>query len=263
MTPALRDLHHSYPNEFETSVLSCYPEIFHNNLCVSPYKNTWGLINLNPFEWKNSFQDAGFHYTDAYYFLMEQVLNIKIKKTSMFPEIFLSEEEKKPKIMTPYWVINAGMKNDMPLKQYPLSRWELVVQQLRRFEISVVQSGHTDHIHSQIPGALNMIGKTNNMRDYFSLIYNSLGVICHVSFPMHIAAAFRKPCVVIGGGRENPRWEMYPGHTFLSSVGYLDCCRETGCWLKDLQECKNRKQTPACYDFIGAEDVVSAVMNYH
>jgi ADP-heptose:LPS heptosyltransferase len=272
-TAAIRDLCLSYPFEFQITIESCYPEIFYNNPYISTDRNKWGVVELNPFEWKSKNQDAGFHYSDAYYYIIEQLLNVKIKKTSMFPEIYLTEQEIRSGfdlldsfgIEKPYWIINAGFKNDIPLKQYPISNWQQVINKLRiseDFNYDIVQTGHSHHIHPVLSSVKNLIGRTDNIRDYFSLIYHSKGVICHVSFPMHIAAAFHKPCVVISGGRETFRWECYPGHQFLHTIGQLDCCRESGCWKTNFSDCVNLNQFPTCLKLISPDQVVSAVLSY-
>ena len=198
------------------------------------------------------------------------MLNIKIKRTSIFPEIFLTEKEQDPDLLKkwgidkPYWVINAGFKNDIPLKQYPAAYWQRVINKLRTsdsFGLDIIHSGHSHHINPQLSSVKNLVGATDNLRDYFSLIYHSEGVICHVSLPMHIAAAFHKPCVVIAGGRESFRWEQYPGHQYLHSIGKVDCCREFGCWKSNFDECSNFLQYPICYKIISPDTVVNAVLD--
>jgi len=270
-TAAIRDLNLTYPFEFQTSVISCYPEVFYNNPYISKGHNQWGVIELNPFEWKSKYQNSGAHYSDAYYYLIEKYLNVKIKKTSIFPEIYLTDEEKDINILKrfgvekPYWVINAGFKNDIPLKQYPAPFWQQVINKLKinyNFDCDIVQSGSSHHVHYPMHSVNNLIGKTDNIRDYFSLIYHSEGVICHVSFPMHIAAAFHKPCVVIAGGRESVRWEQYPGHQYLHTIGQLNCCSESGCWKSNFDECTNFSKFPTCYTLITPDRVVDSVLNY-
>jgi hypothetical protein len=69
------------------------------------------------------------------------------------------------------------------------------------------------------------------------------GVICPVTFAMHLAAAVPtrsdmsrvRPCVVIAGGREPAHWEAYPGHQFISTNGTLPCCQSGGCWKSRCQ----------------------------
>jgi ADP-heptose:LPS heptosyltransferase len=268
-TSALRDLHLSYPFEFQISVQSCYPEIFYNNPNISNYKCDL-IIELNPFEWKYENHNKNYHYSESYYILLEKYLNVKIERTSIYPEIFLTEKEKSLEILNrlginkPYCVINAGFKNDMPLKQYPAIYWQQIVNELNIFNaFNIVQTGHSHHNHPPLKSVKNLIGKTDNIRDYFSLIYHSIGVICHVSFPMHIAAAFHKPCIVIGGGRENYIWEKYPDQSFLHTIGKLPCCDRSGCWKTQLNECENLTEFgPFCYNLIPPKNVISSVLSY-
>lgn len=115
-----------------------------------------------------------------------------------------------------------------------------------------------------------MRGKTN-IRELFRLIHKSQGVLSCVSFPMHVAAALEKPCVVVAGGREGTRWELYPSHRFLYTNGALDCCLYDGCWKSKVEECAhpvkaidhlNQKQ-PLCMEMIRPEDIIRACELYY
>ena len=97
-----------------------------------------------------------------------------------------------------------------------------------------------------------------------------------------------KHCVVIGGGREEPWWEAYTNcytptswgdacepvkveHTYLHTVGLLDCCRDRGCWKNKVTSdekdgkrsyCKRPvkaeggQRVPECMNMITAAHVV-------
>jgi hypothetical protein len=108
-------------------------------------------------------------------------------------------------------------------------------------------------MHPPIEGAYDLVKKTS-FRQLMQLIYHSQGVICIVTCLMHIAAAFNKPCVVIGGGREPWWWEAYNEenrlqnmrlgipdwkppvndnfvpHRYMHTMGKLKCCMDKGCW---------------------------------
>ena len=97
------------------------------------------------------------------------------------------------------------------------------------------------------------------------MVYHSDGCINHVSMQMHVAAAFHKPCVVIGGGREDCRWETYPDHRYLNTIGHLDCCRERGCWISKIEDCKRPwRNTPyaTCISMIKPEAIIQQVLDY-
>ena len=155
-------------------------------------------------------------------------------------DIYTSFEERKPSpLLTDvdkYWVVDAGYKNDFTLKNWGYHRYCEVVDALKD-TVKFVQIGEAnkDHIHKPVPGAVNLIGRTD-IRQLIQIIYNSRGVLTPVSFPMHLAAALPtqdsrlRPCIVIAGGREPVTWEQYPGHQFLHTVGMLHCCCRGGCW---------------------------------
>jgi hypothetical protein len=46
---------------------------------------------------------------------------------------------------------------------------------------------------------------------------------------------FRRPAVIVAGGRESPHWFSYPGHHVLHTIGELDCCAAGGCWKSRVQ----------------------------
>ena len=79
-------------------------------------------------------------------------------------------------------------------------------------------------------------------RDFVVLMYHAAGVLCPVTFAMHLAAAVgprprrpRRPCVVVAGAREPAHWEQYPGHQFLHTLGSLPCCANDPCWRSRCQ----------------------------
>ena len=131
--------------------------------------------------------------------------------------------------------------------------------------LNIYQVGSHFDIHPTHNKIRSLVGKTQNLRDYFSLVYHSDGCINHVSMQMHLAAAFRKPCVVIAGGREDCRWEVYPDHRFLNTIGHLDCCQERGCWISKIEDCKRPwRNTPyaTCTSMIKSEVIIQQVLDY-
>jgi hypothetical protein len=131
---------------------------------------------------------------------------------------------------------------------------------------------------------IDLRGRTT-LRDTVRLMYHAHGVVCPVTFMMHLAAAVpmkatglhNRPCVVVAGGREPSHWEAYPHHQFIHTIGVLDCCATGGCWksrtvpLGDGDEKDNPDHLcldvapgplPRCMDMIPAEEVIRRVELY-
>lgn len=274
LTCAIRDLHKMYPGKMRTDVLCCYPEVFFNNPYITyfPKDGSIPIVDLKYDKARDKLAPLGYHFSSVFIYILNEMYDLKLMKTSMRPEIYLSEDEKsysildKLEIQKPYWLINTGVKQDIPIKGYPPNKWQKVIDVLVDKEIRLYQVGSHDDIHPTHSRIRSLVGKTENLRDYFSLVYHSSGCINHVSMQMHLAAAFSKPCVVVAGGREDCRWETYPGHRFLHTTGLLDCCKETGCWISKIEDCDYPwRDTPysLCLAMIEPELIINEVLNYN
>ena len=293
-TIALRDLHAMYPGEYITDMRTPCQEIFQNNPYVTPiegYSTEQSIIDIlksdpNRLPIKGTVNGKneiiycnlhypmihesgarGTHFADAMTEFLSKQLGRQIKRTGLRPELYLDQNEAlwpSPVIAEhgydgKYWVINAGTKSDYTLKQYPY--YQEVVNLLP--EIKFVQIGHLDHTHPPLKNVIDLRGKTD-LRQLFRLIYHAEGVLTCVSLPMHATAALKKPCVVIAGGREGTRWELYPDHQFLYVNGTLDCCVYDGCWKSKLEECAHlENKVPLCMDLIPPETVTLSILRYY
>ncbi|MGL4460555.1 MAG: glycosyltransferase family 9 protein, partial [Planctomycetia bacterium] len=180
----------------------------------------------------------------------------------------------------PFWLMNAGRKNDFTCKAWPAESYQAVVDALAG-KIQFVQIGAAEHHHPPLAGVFDLRGKTDH-RQLVRLMYHAAGVVTGVSYPMHLCAATPtadparplRPCVVVAGGREPAHWEQYPGHQFLHTIGQLPCCAAGGCWkaratpLKDGSHhddslCERPVDGhPACMRLIRPEDVVRAIERF-
>lgn len=296
MTNVLRDLHKSYP-ELMIDVRTPCPEIFENNPHIRKFdydNNLFETINSwfqgNGSEDSNDtrvayFEDItvvdmhypaihssgtnGNHFCEGHGKFLEFLFGIKLNQKEIRPEIFMTEQEKlwmSPALIKgghkgKYWVINAGSKGDYTLKQW--HRFQEVVD-IFKGEITFVQIGQIGHNHEPLSGAIDLRGKTN-VRELFRLIQKSEGVLTCVSFPMHIAAAFSKPCVVIAGAREGTRWELYPNHQFIYLNGTLPCAKYDGCWKSQHKDCVSMMEggIPKCMSIITPEMVSQRIRLYY
>jgi ADP-heptose:LPS heptosyltransferase len=275
LTVAIRDLHKIYPGKFRTDVFTCYPEVFFNNpyLIYFPKNNSVPIVNLNYAKVRDQIAPKGYHFSDAFICVLNDMYNILIKKTSMKPDIHLTFDEKTERILErleikkPYWIINTGVKSDIPIKGYPPNLWQKVIDGLSKKGIRLVQVGSKNDIHPIHNNIYKtVVGQTENLRDFFSLVLHSQGTIGHVSLHMHVAAAFNKPCVVVAGGREDPNWERYPDHRYLHTVGKLDCCKTRGCWISQAYDCLDRwKGRPygRCIAMIEPDQIIDNVLSYN
>lgn len=293
MTNAIRDLHLAWPGKFKIDVRTPCPDIFKNNPHITKLQydeaeycntNTWfasnpgktkmlGDIMCIDMQYPLIHQSGarGAHFAEGHREFLEDTLGIKIPQTKIRPEIYLTEFEKaiwatgvlgnNMGYKGKYWVINAGSKSDYALKQYPY--YQEVVNLLKD-KIQFVQIGVKNHLHKPLEGVIDMVGKTDNLRDLFSLIYKAEGVLTCVSLPMHVAAAFKKPCVVVAGAREGTRWELYPNHRFIYVNGCLPCADYDGCWRSKTAECTTKVNgVPKCMSLIKPEEVAREVERYY
>lgn len=275
LTTAIRHIHEQYPNEFKIGVSSYYPEVYLNNPDITQFSAeeleefipTITVNYTDEFEHKKT---SGKHFAQGYITFLNNVFDLNIKLTDCRPSVYLSDEEieeaKQIKesngINNKFWVLSAGIKQDIPLKNYSASRWQEFVYEISKKGIDIVQVGDHKAINPVLKGCHNLVGKLN-LRQLFALSAISEGMIGHVSLQMHLAAALRKPCIVVAGGRENISWNCYNNQKFISSVGYLDCCKETACWKRNISECSNYNETMSkCMFLIKSSDLVDHVVKF-
>lgn len=261
MTAAIRSLHKAYPGAFITDVESPVPEIFQHNPYITSLNGDGQVVDMHyPLISDHHVRGhhnpgagvSGRHFSDGHRKFLEEVLELEIPRTGLTPEIYLTQDEK----LWPspvfnengyegrYWVVNAGSKDDYTLKQYHRYQ-EAVDELLKRFgdDLKIVQIGAIEHNHAPLKGVIDLRGKTGH-RELYRTIFHADGVLTCVSYPMHVAAALEKPCVVVGGGRESARWEYYPNHRYLVTNGALPCCAYDGCWKSKIAECVNTVDVP-------------------
>jgi ADP-heptose:LPS heptosyltransferase len=278
-TGAVRDLKYSYP-QFEIDVRTPCQFLFEYNPHLTPLDDKAKDVEHHNIGY-DSIHQSGWrchHFSDSFREEIQNKLNsrsankIKINKTSILPDIHISEEEKKwtnqvawdLQYPGKFWLINAGSKPDCILKQYPPEYYQEVVKLLKD-KVQFVQIGDSRHNHPKLEGVLNLVGKTeDDPRKLVRLMWWAEGVVTPISYPMVLAAAFQKPAVVIAGGKEPLHWQAYPNHRFLYTNGALRCCHYDGCWKSEYKECVNRVGGhPRCYMLIRPEDVARAVELYY
>jgi len=234
-----------------------------------------------------------YHFIHGYPLYLEDQLGLRIPVTKFHGDIHLTDDEKQRpavcdelNIPERFWIIVAGGKFDFTTKWWNPQSYQSVVDHFRD-RIHFVQCGEKDHWHPRLKGATCAVGKTG-LRDFIRLMHHAEGVVCPVTFAMHLAAAVEtnsgsksiRPCIVIAGGREPAHWEAYTHHQYISTNGTLSCCQIGGCWKsrcqlvgdgdpKDRRDlCENpvtvapNLRIPQCMDMITPADVVRRIDYY-
>jgi len=270
MTVAIRDLHKTYPGEYLTDVRSPCPEIFENNPYMTPLNEKSPDVDSIDMMYPIIHESGqkGCHFSQGHRKFLAEHIGKRIDHFGMRPEIYLNGNEQawpSPVVIEhgytgPYWIINAGIKSDYPLKYY--HRYQEVVDELKG-EIQFVQVGHKAHNHPALDGVLDMRGKTT-LRQLFRLSADAEGSVNVVSLQMVIMAAMSKPCVVVAGAREGVRWQLYPDQQFIYVNGCLPCATWDGCWKSKEEDCTNKKDgVPACMTLIEPHDIVRSINRYY
>ena len=265
MTIAIRDLHLAYPGEYQTDVRTRWPDLWLNNPYITEIPDEEGehLSIGYPL-----IQNAGSKsFSDGPRLDLAHQLERAIPWTSMNVDIHLTDKEKEDNMVQrefsypgKFWILNAGFKRDAVLKYYPF--WQEVVDLLKN-KIQIVQIGTANDAHPELDDVFNLVGKTS-IRDVLKLIYWSEGTIGPLSMQFILATAWSKPSVIVAGGKEPPRWQMYNYHRYLSVCGCLKCAPENGCWTAKYEDCKSRVGgVPRCYAMIPPEEVARNVLLYY
>lgn len=299
MTAAVRDLHAANPGAFRTDVRTPAPQLWENNPHLSPLRDDDPSVWVIPMEYDLIHQsnEGPYHFIHGYHRHLEKALGLRIPVTKFKGDIHVSDlekswisqvEEEPIGWRGDFWIIVAGGKYDFTAKWWDPARYQRVVDYFAG-RIQFVQCGEVGHWHPRLRGVIDLVGKTDP-RQFVRLMYHAAGVVCPVTFAMHLAAAVEarpgrpknRACVVIAGGREPSQWEKYGHHRFLETNGALMCCDNGGCWVSrcqpvgdgdeaDLPERLCHKPVslasdlviPRCMDLVTAEDVIRSIELYH
>lgn len=294
LTAAVRDLHRAHPGVFTTDVRTSADALFENSPYITPIPDGESGVEVIEAEYPliHHSNERPYHFIHGYVQHLEERLGVRIPVTAFKGDIHLSDEEKSWYSQVhecgydgPFWLVNAGGKYDFTAKWWNPDSYQQVVDHFAG-RLPFVQIGSVEHWHSPLKNTLNLLGKTDT-RQFVRLMYHADGVLCPVTFAMHLAAAVEtKPgrpknraCVVVAGGREPTQWEAYPHHQYISTNGALWCCDNGGCWKsrcqpvgdgdsKDTDLCLQPVQIradlriPRCLDMIRPEDVIRRIELY-
>ncbi|HEV3345313.1 MAG TPA: glycosyltransferase family 9 protein [Pirellulales bacterium] len=291
LTAAVRDLHLAHPGKFQTDIRTSADALWLNNPHITPLaEHEAGVEKIEcHYPLIHQANSRPYHFIHGYAHFLEQRLGTTIPLTRFAGDIHLSREEKERTrpftelgVTESFWIVIAGGKYDFTAKWWNPANYQAVVDHFQG-RLQFVQCGENGHWHPRLKGVVDLVGRTN-LRDFVLLMHHAAGVLCPVTFAMHLAAAVeprpgrpRRSCVVVAGAREPVHWEQYPGHHFLHTIGSLPCCASDPCWRSRCQlvgdgDEKDRKEMcerpiqvssdlriPECMELITPTDVIRAI----
>lgn len=273
-TAVTRSIHDTYPGIFRVGYKGVARELFLGNPFVDDLNNLPSCeINDVTCDYPSIHQSNSRprSFIESMVTHVGARLGIPLAATTNKPFLSLTPQELStpPQIERPYIVINAGYKDDMPLKNWGTAKYQAVVDDVRkRTGIKFVQVGEDSvgHNHWPINGAINLIGSTN-IRQLLHLVRNSVCGIGPITFLQHVCAGFDRPYFCLAGGREPAQWIQYPlQHTF-HTVGLLPCCRNA-CWKSKFKHCEDLVKSDGaeawgrCMDLVDPSAVASLIVSY-
>lgn len=300
LTSLVRDIKLTYGDRYAVDVRTNFDAIWRHNPYLTKMEDKQDGVEWIKMTYKAGLKRASrekIHFvTEFHRFFFEQT---RIKVPCLYPhaDLHLSDEEKAhPRISGRYWIVIAGGKTDVTVKWFSFDRLQAVINRLRKWGLRFVQEGAVKKlcVHPLLDNVHSVVGMTS-VRDLIVNIQHADGVICPITFQMHIAGALQKPCVVLAGGREEPHWEEYSNdwdafgdecekvkvpHRYLHTMGQLECCKTKGCWTQrviklndntkhDKNLChlpvlaEGGQTVPKCLDLIDSDIVIEAVMSYY
>lgn len=295
LTATVRDLHLAYPGQFLTDVRTSVQELWENSPYLTPLEVDAPDVQSIEMHYPliHHSNTRPYHFIHGYTQYLEEQLQLRIPVTQFKGDIHLSELEKSWMSQVgefgydgPFWLMVAGGKHDFTAKWWNPASYQKVVDHFWG-RLPFIQVGDRRHWHPPLKRVLNLIGKTD-FRQFVRLVYHADGVVCPVTFAMHLAAAVEsrpgnpknRACVVIAGGREPVQWEAYPHHQFISTNGALWCCDNGGCWKsrcqlvgdgdeKDQQNLCHQPvviqphlRIPKCMEMVTDKDVIRRIEMY-
>lgn len=238
LTAAVESLHSLFPGRYLTDVRTTAWEIWQHNPRISQLCSDDPDVEVIRAEYPAVHRSNSEPITmiEAMTEHLEKRLGIGLRCMTNRPVVYLSDEEKGwvdqvteiTGTKTRFWLVNAGSKNDFPLKQWPVEYYQEVVNRTRGL-ITWVQIGSLEHNHPELTSVIDLRGKTDT-RQLIRLAWHAAGGLGPITFLMHLMAAHRKPYVCLAGGREPVQWIAYPTQTTLHTIGSLSCCATSACW---------------------------------
>lgn len=291
LTAAVRDLKRNFP-DFHINCRTSAQQLWENN----PYLDT-SVTQFNAdkvitchYPLIHQSTQGAYHFIHGFRLYLEEQLKIKIPSGQFKVDVHLSQKEMNDEYISnivdnkPFWIIDAGYKNDFTCKMWEYDRFQQVVNRTCD-KIRWIQIGASQHNHKSLQNVISLVGKTTH-RQFINLMWRASGVLTPVSYPMHLSTMQwkdhdnqKRPCVVIAGSREPSVWEQYTCHQFIHNCGVLDCSKKGSCWKSRVEKLndgshqnnslcvypvktKSGQMIPKCLDMISVDQVIRRIMMY-
>ncbi len=291
LTGAVRDLLAAHPGELAIDVRTTAPDLWHFHPGLTALEEGDPTVETVEVHMPGT-TDCNTRPIHLQTWLLDELnrkLGTRAVPTAFHGEVFLPPSDwKRPSPLReltgsemPFWIVAAGGKHDHRIKWWSARRYQQVVDHFRD-RIQFVQIGAPGDHHPALEGVIDLRGKTS-IRELVRWMAHAQGVLCGITFAMHLAAAvpntatrqFGRPCVVVAGGREPLHWFAYPGHQVLCNVGQLPCSG-SGCWKSRTEPAGDGSEwdhpsricsqhvdgLARCMDLIQAPDVIRRIEGY-
>ena len=245
MTAAVESLHLNHPGDFAIDVRTPVPAIWEHNPRITKISDDEGEVYRLQYDSISRSNQEHRPFLAGYNDNLAKQLGIDNPLRTNRPHLYLSDDEKKwiDQIAqhhtngqrTPFWLINAGLKQDFTTKSWPVENYQAVVDATAG-EVQWVQIGSDDpkHNHPLLDGVIDVRGQTD-ARQIIRLAYHAQGGLGSVTYLQHLMAAWQHPYVCLVGGREPATWVSYPKQATIHTIGTLDCCRDAACWKSNIE----------------------------
>jgi ADP-heptose:LPS heptosyltransferase len=271
MTAAVESLHRTYPGEYETDVRTSAYEIWQHNPHITKIEEGESIELKYPSINRSNQEHVPFlaGYTEDLGQKIGRPLSLKTNR----PHLYLSDDERTwidqvqqhttNGRQVPFWLINAGIKNDYTAKAWPIEYFQEVVHRTVG-KIQWVQIGANEHGHPQLDGVIDLRGQTDH-RQLIRLAWHAQGGLGPVTYLQHLCAAWEKPYVCLLGGREPVTWVTYPLQQTLHTIGTLPCCKTSACWKSRIAPAgdnsnKDKQENLCHWPVIGLQRPVARCM---
>jgi len=288
LTAAVESLHATYPGEYCTDVRTNHPLIWTANPHITPLAEGPDVRTIQMhYPAVHRCNQVASPFLAGYTAYLSEQIGRRLQLTTNRPHVYLTPDETKrprsrlwqgaPDLTRPYWIVNAGIKSDFTVKQWPVEHYQAVID-LTRDKIQWVQIGLSMHDHPRLRGVISLLQDGPPMRQLILLARHAAGGLGPITFLQHLMAAWQRPYICLAGGREPPTWIQYPAQHTLHTIGQLDCCAVHSCWrgrvvpLNDGAEsdqslCAHpvtdlRRPVARCMQMIRPEEVI-AILNRH